>query len=219
VSESAARDASTPAGTVDPAVLEAHQRCLEAGAVVFEEGDPGRALYFIRSGEVELQRHGSAGPRCVARLGPGDFFGEQGALLAGPRRGRATVTRDAELLEVDAEVFEDMCLERPDIGLRISRGLAARAQALEQRLAGQDGENALEAMVRVLIRLAYPAGEGARVEGTLRLLAREAGLSLLDAHRAIQHLLEHEMVSLVEDVLLVPDLRVLAASVEPHASD
>jgi hypothetical protein len=112
--------------------------------------------------------------------------------------------------------LQDMCLERPDIA-SISAALAVRVQALELRLVGQEEESGLAGMVRVLGRLARPAGESSRVDATLRLLAQEAGMGLLDAHHAIQHLLERELVSLVDDVLEIPDLAALAASVEPQA--
>ncbi len=204
-------------GAPDPAVLAAHQRIVEAGVVVFDEGDAGRALYFIRSGEVELTRRGSAGARRVARLGPGEFFGEQGVLLAGPHRGRAIVTRDAELIELDAGAFSEMCSERSDILLRITRTLAARAQALEHRLASLEGEDSVRSLVRVLIRLAHPSGDTTCVDGTLRVLAGEAGLGLLEAHHAIQNLVERKLVRLVEDVLILPDLDGLTASLETSA--
>ncbi len=202
---------------LDRALAEAHRRCLGAGAIVFEEGDAGGSLYFIRSGAVEVTRRGPTGARSVARLGPGDLFGEQGSLLAGPRRSRATVTRDAELLELSAPLFEQMCLERADIGLRVARALAARADALEQRLASLEGEEGLHAVVRVLLRHARPAAAGTRVEASLRLLARESALGLLEAHRAIQRLAERRLVRLVDDVLLVPDLDALSASLEAPA--
>lgn len=195
-------------------MLDALQRCLEAGSVVFDDGDPGRALFFIRSGEVELSRRFAGGARRVARLGPGQFFGEQGVLAPGPRRGSAVVTRDAELLEVEAAVFEEMCLERPDIALRIARAMAERAQALEQRLAGRGGEDGLRALVLALVRLSRPEGESIRVAGKLRDVAREAGLGLLEAHQALQQLVERKLVRLVDDVLQVPDLESLAASAD-----
>jgi CRP-like cAMP-binding protein len=213
---------STPAGgdsrALDAGAVGEHLRSLEAGAVVFEAGDSAHSIYFIRSGEVELAHRGAAGSRRLARLGPGEFFGEQGALLDGPRRSRATVTRESELLELDAEVFQEMCLERPDIGLRISRVLAARAQALEQRLASLEGEDGLRATVRVLLRLAGTEGENARIETTLRSLAEEAGLELLDAHYAIQQLVERRMLRLVEDVLILPDPSAMAEALGGEAS-
>jgi CRP-like cAMP-binding protein len=153
----------------------------------------------------------------MARLGPGELFGEHGTLVAGPRRSCATVTRAAELLELDAAVFEEMCLERADIALRVSRMLAERVQGLEQRLANLEGEDGLHAMVRVLLRLARPCAEGARIETTLRSLAEESGLVLLDAHLAIQSLVDRRLLRLVEDVLIVPDLDALSGSLDAPA--
>lgn len=217
VSESKARPALEGSDGLDPVVREAHQRCFEAGAVVFDEGDAGGSLYLIRSGAVEVTRRGPAGARCMARLGPGELFGEHGTLVPGPRRSCATVTRAAELLELDAAVFEEMCLERADIALRVSRMLAERLQGLEQRLANLEGEDGLHAMLRVLLRLARPCAEGARIETTLRSLAEESGLVLFDAHLAIQSLVDRRLLRLVEDVLIVPDLDALSGSLDAPA--
>ncbi len=189
---------------------------ITSGGVVFEEGEEGGSLYFVRSGEVELARRGAAGALPVARLGKGEFFGEQGVLVPGPRRSRAVVVRDAELLEVGAGAFERMCLERPDIAVRIARGLAARAQGLEQRLAGVEGEDAVRALARTLVRLSRSESEEAVVEGTLRSLALEAGLGLLEAHHALQQLVERKQVRLVDDVLRISDPEAL--SILPHGA-
>lgn len=204
-------------GASDPDLMETHQRCLEAGAVVFDDGESGHALFFIRSGEVELTRRGAVGARAIARLGPGDFFGESGVLTRGVRRGRATVVREAELLEVDVAVFEEMCLERPDIGLRISRALAVRAQSLEQRLVCVALADGVRATVRALLRRARPEGDVARVDGGLRALATDAGLGLLECHLALQQLVERRLVRLADDVLVIPDLEALGANVETPA--
>lgn len=204
-----------PAG--DLSAAEAHQRAFEAGSLVFDEGEAGQSLFFIRSGEIELARRGAAGLLPVARLGPGEFFGEQGVLVAGPRRSRATVTRQAQLIEVDAGTFETMCLERPDIALRVTRALASRATTLEQRLASLEGEDGLRVLARALIRLLRIGPEGARVEGSLRTLAAEAGLGLLEAHHALQQLVERKAVRLVDDVLQILDPTALSALVEGPA--
>ncbi len=193
------------------AVLDAHRRRFEAGDIVFDEGEPGGTVYLIRSGVVDVTRSGPGGGRCVAHLGPGELFGEQGALVPGPRRSRATVTRGAELLAVEAGVFEEMCLERADIALRVCRSQAARGEALERRLASIEIGDALRAMGRAVLRLARAVPEGARIETTLRTLADDAALGFCDAHRAIQQLVERRIVRLAEDVLTVPDVAALEA--------
>lgn len=193
------------------AVLDAHRRRFEAGDIVFDEGEPGGTVYFIRSAAVDVTRSGAGGARCVAHLGPGDLFGEQGGLVPGLRRSRATVTRGGEVLAVDAAMLEQMCRERGDIALRISRAQASRAEALEERVASVVPGDRLREMGRAVLKLASGAPEGGPIETTLRALADEAALGFRDAHAALQQLVERRIVRLAEDVLTVPDLAALAA--------
>lgn len=194
----------------DPIEEGARRRLLSAGQTVFDEGDAAAVLYLVRSGSVELVRRGAGVVHCVSRLGPGSLFGEQGTLVPGARRSRAVVAEDAELLEIETALFEQMCRERGDIALRVSRALAERTEALELRLASLADQNALRALVGTLLRLAHAGSEGARVDATLRLLGTESGLGLHDTWRTLQRLVEAKLVRLADDVLLVPDPDALA---------
>ncbi len=51
-------------------------RSLSAESVLFREGDAGSELFVIGRGEVEILREVEGKPVSLARLGPGDFFGE-----------------------------------------------------------------------------------------------------------------------------------------------
>src|SRR5689334_23804633 len=53
------------------------ERRFEAGATVVTEGEPGRSMYIVRSGELVVSKLGESGRRLrMTHLGPGDFFGE-----------------------------------------------------------------------------------------------------------------------------------------------
>lgn len=192
----------------------AFERACSAGELIFEAGDEGGSLFVVQSGEVELCRPGEEGSALVARLGPGDLFGELSVLGGGPRRARARAVGPVRLLELEGPTLQAMCLERPEIGLRLLRKLAARVLDLEQRLVALGVDDLLRPVVRVLVRRAERRGEGARVATTLRRIARESGLSMLEAHRALQQLLEEKLVKLTDDALEVPDLEALLRSVE-----
>jgi len=71
------------------ATLVKEQR-YPAGTNIVETGTPGHGLYIIQSGAASVLRDG----RTIARLKPGDFFGEVAMLDAGTRT--ATVRADAE---------------------------------------------------------------------------------------------------------------------------
>ena len=201
------------------AVRRSFERTCTAGEVIFEPGDEGASLFVIQAGEVELCRPGAGRASLVARLGPGDLFGELAVLLGGRRRAKARAVGAVQLLELEGETLQAMCLERPEIGLRLIRKLAGRIIGLEQRLAALGADDLVRPVVRVLVRRAERQGEGARVITTLRGIAKESGLSMLEAHRALQQLLEERLVKLIDEVLEIPDLEALLSSVDgPRAS-
>ena len=57
-----------------PMLLE---RRFDVGATVVAEGEPGRSMYIVHSGELVVNKLGESGHVIrMSRLGPGDFFGE-----------------------------------------------------------------------------------------------------------------------------------------------
>jgi CRP-like cAMP-binding protein len=196
-------------------VRRTFERSFEAGQTVFDEGDPGEVLYIIQSGMVELMRSGPDGPHLVSRLAPGEFFGEMGVLLGQPRTVRAVAVSDSRLIELDGATFEEMCVAQPEIAIRVIQRLAARVIDLDQRLAALGVDDLLRPVVRVLVRRAEREAGAGRLATTLRKLAAEAGLTLLEAHRALGQLLERKLVRLVDDTLVIPDLEALSGCLDP----
>ena len=54
------------------------ERSFDIGATVVAEGEPGRSMYIVHSGELGVSKIGQSSGRVIrlAGLGPGDFFGE-----------------------------------------------------------------------------------------------------------------------------------------------
>jgi CRP-like cAMP-binding protein len=196
-------------------VRSTYERSFAAGDVIYDAGQAGESLFVIQAGHVELMRAGADGERVVARYGPGDFFGEIAVLLGRPRTTRAVAVGDARVLQLDRETFEGMCVERPEIALRVIQRLAQRGIELEQRLAAAGVDDLLRPMVRVLLRHASSGESGARIETTLRKLANEAGLRMNEAHRALNQLLDQKLVRLVDDALELRDPEALAGALDP----
>ena len=121
---------------------------------------------------------------------------------------------ETRVLQLDGRTFETMCVEQPEIAIRVIQRLAARMTHLEQRLAALGADDMLRPVVRVLVRRVQRQGSGGRVETTLRVLASEAGLSLADAHRALGCLMDQRLVRLSDDVLLIGDIEALSAALD-----
>ena len=53
------------------------ERSFDVGATVVAEGEPGRSMFIIHSGELVVSKRGDSGCAIrIAGLEPGDFFGE-----------------------------------------------------------------------------------------------------------------------------------------------
>lgn len=199
----------------DIQVRRTFERVFKAGEMIFEEGDEGAVLYIIQAGEIELTRRGYSGRHAVANLGPGDFFGEMCVVLGERRTARATATCETRLLELDGETLEAMCIERPEISIRIISRLTARLIDSERRLAALGVDDLLRPIVRALLKNAQPVSEdGVRFPGSLRELAEESGLTMLEAHHALHQLFDQRLLRLVDDMLVAKDVDSLTSSLD-----
>jgi CRP-like cAMP-binding protein len=80
-----------------------------AGELVVEEGSPGDTFYSVRSGSVVVARGGtSERARVVARLGPGDCFGETAMLKDGVRTASVRAVTRTTVIEVSSVAFEQI---------------------------------------------------------------------------------------------------------------
>lgn len=94
--------------------------------VLFRRGQQGDCMYFLVSGEVEvdLQPH-------PVRLSAGSFFGEMALLGAGVRNATVSTTRPSVLLVLDVMDFRTLTAQH--------EGLAEAVEAEAQRRAGGGG--------------------------------------------------------------------------------
>jgi len=197
-----------------------YQREFAPGQLIVGAGERADHLFVIQSGEIELTREGPGGQRGAARLGPGDFFGELGVVLGESVPTRAVAVKPTRVLQLDRETLESMCLAQPEIAIRMIRVLVSRLIEAERRLAALGVEDQLRPLVRSLVRHAQPAEGGAtgvRIPTTLRMLSDEAGLSLIETHRALHQLIDRKLVQLVDDCLIAPDLDGLSGCLDAPA--
>jgi CRP-like cAMP-binding protein len=101
-----------------------------SGAPIFEEGEPAEALYIILSGSVRIVEEGD---REVARLGPGDFFGELSLLLHTTHSKRAEASEDSELMVVPKRPFEALLAEDPELAKAVRGAMETRLRSVEAR--------------------------------------------------------------------------------------
>jgi len=197
-------------------VRAAFQREFEDEEIIFDEGDQGVVLYVIQSGQVEICRPTEVGARSVAKLGPGDFFGEMSVVLGEARTARAVAIGETRLLELDGDTLEAMCIERPEVGIRMIRRLATRLIGAERRLAALGLDELVHPLVRCLIeRAPQDAREDFRLHTSLRELSEGCSMPMRDTYEAIHQLMDRKLVRLSDGVLIAPDRAALAEALAP----
>ncbi len=99
-----------------------------ANHVIARQGDIGSGLFVVAEGHVRVVRDG----RELARLGPGDFFGELSVLDRMPRTASVIADGPTRCLALAAWDFEAAVHESPGVAMAILRGLAARLRELTE---------------------------------------------------------------------------------------
>jgi NTE family protein len=101
---------------------------VPARRFLFRAGEEADRLYIVRSGRLEVLAEGADGPRVVRVVGPGAALGELALLTGRPRSASVRAVRDSEVLELDAERFEDALAADPALARAVARSLARQLQ-------------------------------------------------------------------------------------------
>ena len=99
-----------------------------AGHVINRQGEIGTGFFVIVSGGVRVVRDGAE----VARLGPGDFFGELSVLDGRPRIAQVIADGPTTCLAIATWDFEAVLMAEPRVAVAILRGLAGRLRELTE---------------------------------------------------------------------------------------
>jgi CRP-like cAMP-binding protein len=118
---------------VDAAGLEAiAERVVEVefpkDHVIARQGEVGTGFFLLARGGVRVVRDGAT----IARLGPGDFFGELSVLDGRPRVAQVVADEPTVCLALASWDFEAVVTEQPAVALAILRGLAGRLRGLPE---------------------------------------------------------------------------------------
>ncbi|MBP7585561.1 MAG: GGDEF domain-containing protein [Spirochaetes bacterium] len=95
-------------------------REFPGGDVLFREGDVGRELYIVESGEIAVGiKIPGGGEKEIARIRPGDFFGEMSIFDDAPRSATCRTERGAALLSLNRDTFFRLIDEHPGIAVKV----------------------------------------------------------------------------------------------------
>jgi CRP-like cAMP-binding protein len=100
--------ADLPSSEIAVLAEAAAERFFPAGAVVFREGEPVPAVYFVVQGALGTSRRGAR----VGRVGPGGGIGGLGILARDPLGTGVVADEDTLTLELDADTVAEVLEDR-----------------------------------------------------------------------------------------------------------
>jgi CRP-like cAMP-binding protein len=117
--------------TLDEVAEHLLLRHVPAGEVIFAPGDPGDAMYFVESGQIELTSEDEERYETLARLIPGDFFGEMALLTGKSRTVAARAVANSNLWVLYRTDFDTLLVRHPDLTVSFSHALRERLNEAE----------------------------------------------------------------------------------------
>jgi CRP-like cAMP-binding protein len=102
-------------------------RDIPKDSVVVTRGEKGIGFYVILDGHVQVRKGGSA----VARLGPGDFFGELALFDNRPRSADVVTLEPTTVVVLSRWEFWGFASDRPEILRAILQEMARRLEKNE----------------------------------------------------------------------------------------
>jgi CRP/FNR family cyclic AMP-dependent transcriptional regulator len=98
------------------------------GRQIVRQGEVGTGFFLIAMGSADVVRDG----RTIARLGPGDFFGELSLLDREPRIATVVAAAPTTCLAIASWEFESVLETQPGLAIAILRGVARRLRAVSE---------------------------------------------------------------------------------------
>ena len=152
--------------------------------VVFSQGDPADAVFFIRSGKVKLTVVSTRGREAVVGvLERGSFFGE-GCLAGQPlRMSTASAMQASNVVRVDKSTMVRVLHQEPEFAELFTAYLLSRNVRIEEDLVDQLFNSSEKRLARILLLLAH-FGKEPRPETVIPQISQETLAAMIGTTRS-----------------------------------
>jgi len=154
------------------------------GEVVFAQGDPADAVFYVRQGRIKISVVSAQGKEAVvAFLKAGDFIGE-GCLTGRPRRiSTASAVADSVVTRLDKATMVRVLRDEPNFSERFTAHLLARTMRVEEDLVDQLFNSSEKRLARALLLLAN-FGKDGKQEPVIAKVSQETLADMIGTTRS-----------------------------------
>jgi CRP-like cAMP-binding protein len=199
------------------------QRNFSAGELIFGEGDPCIGLYVVQSGHVRIFKSSAGGREQVLSVdGPGGSIAELPVFDDGPYPASAQAVTDCSLLFLSKRDFQLLCVQHPQVALKVLRVVGARLRRLVGIIEELSFTTVRHRLAALLVRLAKSNGarKGHGVAITLPAnnneLAAQIGTVRELVSRNLSRLQSEGLIELDGRTVMIPNLSKLEAELDPE---
>ncbi len=197
------------------------ERKVDAGELVFSEGDACSGLFVVRSGNVRIFKSSSSGREQVLAIeGPGSSIAELPVFDGGAYPASAQAVSEAKLLFVSKQHFQALCMQHPDVALKVLKVVGGRLRRLVGIIEELSFTTVRHRLAAFLVRLARTEGKAGSggIEFPLndnnQEIAAQLGTVRELVSRNFSRLQAEGLIRLDGRSVLVPDLKKLMAELQ-----
>jgi CRP/FNR family transcriptional regulator len=194
---------------------------LRGGEMIFSEGEPCQGLYVVESGAVKIFKTSVSGREQVLTTeGPGQSVAELPVFDDGAYPASAVAATDTTLLFVGKRDFQALCLQHPQVALKVLKVVGARLRWLVGIIEELSFTTVRHRLAALLLRFAKRKGKRTArgIEFTITAsnqeLAAHIGTVRELVSRNLSRFQAEGIVKLNGKTVVVPDLAALEAEVE-----
>jgi CRP/FNR family cyclic AMP-dependent transcriptional regulator len=136
-------------------------RATAAGELLFSEGEACSGLYMVASGRVRIFKISPNGREHVLAIeGPGSSIAELPVFDGGTYPASAAAVDASQLLFISRDDFRGLCLEHPEIALKVLQVVGARLRRLVGIIEELSFTTVRHRLIAWLLRRAQAEGQG-----------------------------------------------------------
>jgi len=189
------------------------------GEVIFFEGDPGEALYFVCSGKVKIYKLTPDGREHILHIiRPGGVFAEVVFFDPGPYPASAEAMNDSRVGSIRRDDFDRVLRDNPSIAVKMLGLMSMRLREAQAKIRDLALRDTYGRMVGTLLRLAGEHGtrEGKLVRLGLKLthqeLANMMGASRETVTRLLNGLRKQGIIDIDRRSIVILDVERLVST-------
>src|SRR5271157_1963187 len=215
------------------------QRNFSAGELIFGEGDPCVGLYVVEAGNVRIFKSSAGGreqvppgpsmdstcsaggrEQVLSIDGPGGSIAELPVFDGGSYPASAQAITDCSLLFFSKKDFQSLCLQHPQVALKVLREVGGRLRKLVGIIEELSFTTVRHRLAAMLVRLAKSDGERKGIGVTITLpannneLAAQIGTVRELVSRNLSRLQAEGLIQMDGRIVVIPNLSKLEAELE-----